>query len=280
MLAKPPEHIMCRPASYGGLVVQSVKFRAQASLIRTFMETAAHPQFRHSLLHWHMFQYHVLGNDSLPDPGFLPYYPNSFFKSIKNVHENTPLDVRTMSTKQWARVLTEDGLTMEQLPNQDTRQYILCKSELLAPLNDWELSWRLGRLRGLNSEMTSFNFKLLHKLLPVKNRLHQLTPLTPANCALCAANCPETLEHALLFCPYNDGTGIALVSALQKVQPSLTPDQLLLFHFPELSESQEFSFVFLTSAMLLEVWTRRTNKLKITLYERNKNNFRSKNCPS
>ena len=33
MFEKPSEAIMCRPESYGGLQVQSVKFRAQAGLL-------------------------------------------------------------------------------------------------------------------------------------------------------------------------------------------------------------------------------------------------------
>ena len=68
ILEKPSEAVMCRPTLYGGLGVHSVKFKAQAALIRTFMETAANPKFRHSLLHSHLFQYHVLGETSLlPD---------------------------------------------------------------------------------------------------------------------------------------------------------------------------------------------------------------------
>ena len=57
-----------------------------AALIRTFMETAAHPQFRHSLLHSHMFHYHVVGDTSLLNPGVLPYYPQSFFFKQSNKH--------------------------------------------------------------------------------------------------------------------------------------------------------------------------------------------------
>ena len=143
MLEKPSEMVMCRPTSHGGLGVHSVKHRAQAVLIRTFMETAAHPQFRHSLLHSHMFQYHVLNNTSLPNPGFLPYYPEPFFRTIRKVHEQTPLDVKTLTISQWARILTENGLTMEQVPNQETRQYISCSCELLSPDNDWQSSWKL-----------------------------------------------------------------------------------------------------------------------------------------
>merc|ERR1712030_15134 len=103
------------------------------------------------------------------------------------------LDVKTLTISQWARILTEDGLTMEQVPNQETRQYIPCSCELLSPDNDW-------RLRGLSSEMTSFNFKLLPRLLPVKDRLHKITPTTPATCTLCSNSQPETVEHALLSC--------------------------------------------------------------------------------
>ena len=36
LLEKPSEPVMCRPASYGGLGVASVKFKAQTVLIRTF----------------------------------------------------------------------------------------------------------------------------------------------------------------------------------------------------------------------------------------------------
>ena len=98
MLEKPSEAVMCRPTLHGGLGVQSIKFRAQAGLIRTFMETAANPKFRHNLLHSHLFQFHVLGDTSLPDPGFPPYYPQAFFQAIKSVHDNTLLNVKTMST--------------------------------------------------------------------------------------------------------------------------------------------------------------------------------------
>ena len=45
--------------------------------------------------------------------GFLPYYPASFFDTIRRVHLDTPLNVTTMTTSQWVRVLTEKGLTMD-----------------------------------------------------------------------------------------------------------------------------------------------------------------------
>ena len=110
---KPSELVMCRPASYGGLGVTSVKFKAQAELIHSFIETAANPKFRSSLLHSAMYRYHVLGDTSIPNPGYLPCYPASFFDTIRHVHLDTPLKVTTMTSSQWVRFLTEDGLTME-----------------------------------------------------------------------------------------------------------------------------------------------------------------------
>ena len=199
--------------------------------------------------------------------GFLPYYPQSFFQTIKQVHEETPLNVKTMTTSQWARVLTENGLTMEQVPNQETMQYIPCRSELSAPDNDWQLSWNMCRTRGFNSDMISFNFKFLHRLLPVRDRLHQITPATSPLCTLCNNSCPETLQHALLTCQYNAGTGQALISSIQTLLPAMSADKLLLLQFPSLSESQEMSAVFLTAALLLEVWTKRSKKIRITLYD-------------
>ena len=172
-----------------------------------------------------------------------------------------------MTTSQWTRALTEKGLTMDQVPNQETMQYIPCSSEMSSRHNDWQVSWKLCRTTGLNSEMISFNFKLLHRLLPVKDHLHHLTPATSPTCTMCSNSCPETLQHALLSCSYNGGTGQVLVNTLQKILPALTPEKILFLQFPDVTESQEMSLVFLTSSMLLEVWNRRTKKIKISLFD-------------
>ena len=110
---KPSEAVMCRPAHFGGLGVFSVRYKGLANLIRTFLETAVNPKYRHSLLHSNMFRFHILGDMSVPDPGFLPYYPPSFFATIKHTHETSPLRVATMTIKQWTISLTEANLTRE-----------------------------------------------------------------------------------------------------------------------------------------------------------------------
>ena len=255
---------MCRPASYGGLEVASVKFKALAVLIRTFLETAAIPKFRHSLLHSTMFRYHVLQDSSVPDPGFLPYYPAAFFQKIKQVHLDTPLNVLSMSTSQWVRLLTEEGLTMETTV---TRQYIPCRSELSSPTTDWDLSWRLCRLNGLGSELSSFNFKLLHGLLVTKQRIHQFTPATAAVCSHCVDQVEEDLQHALIHCNYNDGAGQSLLSVVQTHSPDVTAASLLRLELINLPEDHELPMVTLISALLLAVWDKRLAKSRISLYD-------------
>ena len=100
-LFKPEEMIMYRPPTYGGLGVHNVKWKALAGLIRSFLETACNTKFQTSLFHSQLYRYHVLDDHTILNPGFPPFYNEEFFKIIKDVHENSPLNVAHMSEKQW-----------------------------------------------------------------------------------------------------------------------------------------------------------------------------------
>ena len=128
---------MYRPPSYGGLGVHNVLLKAQAGLIKSFLETATNSTFRQSLFHSVLFRYHVLGDTSLTNPGFPPFYSANFFSQIRHVHLETPLNVATMSEKQWYRLLLEDNCTMEQVNGHEDR-YIRCRVELANQDTDWE----------------------------------------------------------------------------------------------------------------------------------------------
>ena len=117
MFEKPSETIMFRPASHGGLGVLCPKYRALACLIRTFMETAANPNFRRNQYHAQLFRYHVLEETELPNPSFPPYYPPEFFETILQVRDASPLDITTMTTSQWTKVLVEVNVTMTTHPD-------------------------------------------------------------------------------------------------------------------------------------------------------------------
>ena len=176
---------MYRPPKYGGLGVHNVYYKAQAMLIRSFLETAANPKFLHSLLHSCLYRYHVLSHRDLPDPGFTPYYSADFFATIRRVHEETPLNVTTMSSSQWYTLLLEDNVTMSEDVQDRPRNYVPSCAELASPENDWELSWQLARLPGLGPEISTFLWRLLHKLLPTQDRLFRMSMSRNDKCQLC-----------------------------------------------------------------------------------------------
>ena len=148
--------VIYRPTSLGGLGLHHVKVKAQAMLIRSFLETAANPKFLHNLYHMSLFRYHVLQHRDFPDPGLPPYYSKEFFSTIRTIHETSPLNVATMTSSQWYTLLLENTITMEALTEDTPRQYKAARAELAYPENDWECTWRLARLKGLGSEMTTF----------------------------------------------------------------------------------------------------------------------------
>ena len=105
LLAKPSEEVLWRQWTHGGLNAVHIKHKAKATLIRTFMETVAIPIFRDNLLHNVRYRVHVLEDDSLPDPGFLPYYSENFFKIIREIKNNSDTDITEMSIGQWYQAL-------------------------------------------------------------------------------------------------------------------------------------------------------------------------------
>ena len=105
MLIKPEELIMSRPATFGGLGVHNVNIKALAGLITTFLETACNPKYRESLYHSSLFRFHILEDRCIPDPGMPPFYSPKFIQNIKNVHNNSPLNVSIMTQRQWCASL-------------------------------------------------------------------------------------------------------------------------------------------------------------------------------
>ena len=60
ILVKPEEMILHRPHHHGGLGLHSVKYKALAGFITTFIQTAANPVYRQNLLHSALFRKYVL----------------------------------------------------------------------------------------------------------------------------------------------------------------------------------------------------------------------------
>ena len=93
LLEKPQELVTYRSIQHGGLGVHNVKARAMAMLIHTFLSQAICPKFPTNQYLYSLYRWHILGDETLPDPGRPPYYSTEFFSTIRDVKETTPLNI-------------------------------------------------------------------------------------------------------------------------------------------------------------------------------------------
>ena len=176
------------------------------------------------------------------------------------------MDITTMTTSQWTKILVEDNVTMMTLEDA-SRMFAPCKAELAQPSNNWELTWYFARLKGLGPDHTSFLWKLIHLLLPIKERLHRLSPTTSPLCNLCSNNTNEDIEHAFVTCTFNQGAGQVLTEVLRQHLPNINMDKIMRLEFEELSEDMELPVVWFSAAFLLAIWERRSGNTRIRSYE-------------
>ena len=74
-------------------------------------------------------------SDQLP-----PYYTQELFDIIKTAKADNPLNIITMSEKEWTRLLTDKYITMEVNQVTSIQQFRPCKAEIDRTSTDWELS--------------------------------------------------------------------------------------------------------------------------------------------
>ena len=264
MLEKPEELVLHRPVTHGGLGLHHVQFKAQALLTRSFLETAVHPNFLHSLYHTSLYRYHVLQHRDPPGPGLSPLYSQSFFSTIRQVHETSTLNVEKMTSGQWYTLLLEDNLTMMTQDEEMHRKYTPCRAELESPGNDWERTWKLARLKGLGLDKTTFLWRLIHRLLPTQDRVSRIRNSSPT-CQLCQENTVEDLHHAFFSCSFNSSAGFHLNRSLSSMIPDITGQKILQLDV-ETEPDDEFAVVWLISHFLYLIWSSRVEKKKVALY--------------
>ena len=220
------------------------------------------PKLYHSIL----LRFNVFEDSSLPDPDIPPFYSLEFFKKIKEVHQTAPLNIATMTERQWYQLLLEDSCTME-VDSNEQRKYIPTRVELAIPSNNWDKTWRLSRLRGLGPDHTTFLFKLMHKLLVTKERLTRTNPTASPLCV--ASGCRdakvETIEHALIECEANAGVGKALLQTFRQQQPGLSVEAVLHLQL-DVPAEEELASTWLLAATLLSIWEQRQASQKVRPY--------------
>ena len=229
---------MFKPKTVGGLGVQNVKFKAMAILIRSFIESAVDPKYINNAYHHALYRYHVIGDNSLVEPDKSPYYSPEFFNAIKLVLQEGLLNVVTMSTKQWYRVLMENHFTME-LDATGNRIRKALKCEIKHPTVDWDRSWQLSQLKGLDSSQSTFLFKLLHNILPTSSRLFRLNQRQSPLCLLCESGEEEDCTHALLSCNYNADVNNWVIDCVFKAVPNANVEDITLLNL-DIPEQSSF----------------------------------------
>ena len=269
-LEKPSELVMFRQPKDGGLGPFNVAIRSMACLIRSFLETASNSNFRHSLFHEVLYRFHVLGETSLPDPGLTPYYDQHFFETIRHYHEHSPLNISLMTIKQWYSVLMEDKVLMSPPTDDSPRALLPIRAETLSPTTDWPNSWRLSRMPGLESDLSSFLFKLLHKLLPTQDRVSRIVRAEAelrGLCQLCHREF-EDIYHAFFSCPHSRVSGLGLLGLVQGLYPDLQPDDVLQLHLgADLPPEDELAALYMVATGLKHIWEARQSKKQTTLFQ-------------
>ena len=229
MYQKPSEVTLYRPVERGGLGLHHVASKAKANLISTFLQTATGKTYQASLYHSWLFRYHVLGEADLPDPGVPPYYSGSFFNILKEVHEKSPLNPIYMTVKQWYTYILERDVIEREIDDEGRHELVPCKVEERHPEAPWSETYRLSRLKGISPATKSFNFKLVHTLLPSSERINHLNGnVSP----LCRLNCGQVEDYLHLFykCQHNQDAADSLLRCIKSYDQNLTDEKSLTFN--------------------------------------------------
>ena len=125
----------------------------------------------------------------------------------------------------------------------------------------------------MGSQLTSFLWRLCHRVLPTQERLHHLTPATTVSpdCQACLGVRRErgeeaiagTLDHELLTCEANEEVGAELMRVLRCYVPGLTADKALKLDFEEDNTDTDLATVTFLASVLYEVWIARSSGTRV-----------------
>ena len=261
MFEKPEELLLYRHLKKEGLV--STISRARLLLVSSLPSSRLLPILATSSLYTTL--YSTILDDSAPDIAAPPYYSGNFFSIIREVKENTPLNPVHMTVREWYRYLLEKEVTMETVDDEGRMVAKLCKVEEREPDQDWQLSFDLARRKGLSPDTKSFNFKLLHLLLPSKERLNQLLPTSSPSCVLCTSQQSESVLHALFDCDKNREAAQYLLHLVKIYDASCTELKAIRLNI-HTDALYELPTILMLSTGLEFIWTNRSQKKSTNLF--------------
>ena len=163
-----------------------------------------------------------------------------------------------MTVKQWYQYLLEKDVIERELDDEGRMELIPCKVEEREPTAPWMESYRLSRIKGISPSTKSFNFKLLHTLLPSNERINHLNP---NQSSLCRLNCGavEDYQHLFFHCQSNNMAADALLRCARSYDRDLTDTKSLTFRV-KVDGCFEMAVVSILSTGLELIWGRRLQK--------------------
>ena len=121
--------------------------------------------------------------------GYTPYYNESFFAMIRSIKNEGNGDITLMSVKEIYDCLLERNVLNDLSTDYPMQRLCPLRIECVIPHIDWELTWWLAQLKGLQSDLSSHLFKQLHNLLSNQECLLRIilkiAGEIPGNCVLC-----------------------------------------------------------------------------------------------
>ena len=268
MLAKPEPMVLHRPHQHGGIGLHSVKYKAMAGFITTFLQTASNASFQQNLLHSMLFRKYVLDEDvpSAPNPP-PPYFTQDLFNVIRKVKDESPLNIIALTEKDWSRLLTEDFITMTTDRETGESYFTPSRAELDSPTTDWSLSWAACRQTVISPQLASFLWRMMHNLLPTQAKLHRMGTVQSSQCKMQGCTQAGTLAHELLICSKNDGVGHKLLHCLQQYVPGLHAEAALRLEHGQVEEDTSLPLTLLSAIILSTIWKERESKTPIRSYK-------------
>ena len=142
--------------------------------------------------------------------------------------------------------------------------------ESMYPSNDWSNTWRRSRIKGLDSELTAFLFKLLHGLLPTQDRIARLGAAegqVPGLCHHCHTDVEDAI-HALFTCPHSMVASLALLGWVQGLAHDVSPEEAIQLQLDDdLTDVEELAVVYFLATGLKYIWEARMSKKQISLHQ-------------
>ena len=239
---------MHRPAINGGLGLVSVKLKCLANMIRNFIDLAINPNYIHSQYLNILYRVNVMGENILCPPS-PPYYNDEFFKIIKEAVRSGK-EISRMKTKHWYCHLYQQEYSIVQ--NDHPPVKLPCKVEVLKPELDWDVIYSKIKIQALHSDVRSFGWKLIHRLLPCEDLLHRRLGNTSEMCRF-SCNQVASVEHCLLSCSLVNEVGSWILNLAQKSDPSTEVNDLVCLNF-----TGPDSLFWLVLNALAFVWSKRS----------------------